>query len=172
MRSQESLPLPLQPPHQQQLQRPSVHTCIPNIIILSNRSLSLTVADTMSGHKLRHPVPDTLNMIDNMDNAPMDSKETAKEPAQVNQTMSFVNQTNTFYATFNGLNTTILINMTDIDECLQYHPCERNQRCINTNGSYKCQNLLTCSGGYTSNNDGTQCIGTHLSLSSRLNFLP
>lgn len=76
------------------------------------------------------------------------------------------------FQTFNGFNDSILINMTDIDECLQYHPCERNQRCINTNGSYKCQNLLTCSGGYTSNNDGTQCIGTHLSLSTRLKFLP
>lgn len=58
----------------------------------------------------------------------------------------------------------------DIDECLQNNPCERNQRCINTNGSYKCQNLLQCSGGYTSNVEGTQCIGIHLNLHSRLRY--
>lgn len=47
----------------------------------------------------------------------------------------------------------------DIDECYIGNPCKRNQRCYNTNGSYKCQSLLTCSGGYTSNDEGTQCIG-------------
>lgn len=47
----------------------------------------------------------------------------------------------------------------DIDECYIGSPCKRNQRCYNTNGSYKCQSLLTCSGGYTSNDEGTQCIG-------------
>lgn len=47
----------------------------------------------------------------------------------------------------------------DIDECNASNPCRRNQRCMNTNGSYKCVNLLTCSGGFTSNNEGTQCIG-------------
>lgn len=47
----------------------------------------------------------------------------------------------------------------DIDECARGYPCRRNQKCLNTNGSYKCQSLLTCSGGYTSNDDGTQCIG-------------
>lgn len=51
---------------------------------------------------------------------------------------------------------------TDIDECVSNNPCRRNQRCINTNGSYKCQNLLQCSNGYTSNDAGTQCIGNLL----------
>lgn len=52
----------------------------------------------------------------------------------------------------------------DIDECARGNPCRRNQRCLNTNGSYKCQSLLTCSGGYTSNDDGTQCIGKSLTF--------
>lgn len=47
----------------------------------------------------------------------------------------------------------------DIDECLSPIVCRRNQRCVNTNGSYKCLNLLSCSGGFTSNDEGTQCIG-------------
>lgn len=47
----------------------------------------------------------------------------------------------------------------DIDECLSPNVCRRNQRCVNTNGSYKCLNLLSCSGGFTSNDEGTQCIG-------------
>lgn len=47
----------------------------------------------------------------------------------------------------------------DIDECFTSNPCRSNQRCINTNGSYKCQNLLSCSGGYASNDEGTQCVG-------------
>lgn len=64
-----------------------------------------------------------------------------------------------------------IVLITDTDECLQNNPCERNQRCINTNGSYRCQYLLQCSGGYTSNNDGTQCIGTHLNLHTRLRHL-
>ncbi|KAJ6646501.1 Fibulin-1 [Pseudolycoriella hygida] len=51
----------------------------------------------------------------------------------------------------------------DVDECYMGNPCKRNQRCFNTNGSYKCQSLLTCSGGYTSNDEGTQCIGMILS---------
>lgn len=46
----------------------------------------------------------------------------------------------------------------DIDECYDSNTCRRNQRCVNTNGSYKCINLLTCSGGFTSNDEGTQCI--------------
>lgn len=60
----------------------------------------------------------------------------------------------------------------DIDECVQNNPCRRNQRCINTNGSYKCQNLLQCSGGYTSNDEGTQCIGIHMNLNTRMRYLP
>lgn len=47
----------------------------------------------------------------------------------------------------------------DVDECYVSNPCRRNQRCQNTNGSYKCVNLLTCSGGFTSNEEGSQCIG-------------
>lgn len=46
----------------------------------------------------------------------------------------------------------------DVNECDQA-PCRRNEKCINTNGSYKCQSLLQCSGGYTSNENGTQCVG-------------
>lgn len=50
----------------------------------------------------------------------------------------------------------------DVDECYVSNPCRRNQRCLNTNGSYKCVNLLTCSGGFTSNDEGTQCVGTDI----------
>lgn len=54
----------------------------------------------------------------------------------------------------------MLNGIVDIDECLTgSNTCRRNQRCINSNGSYRCVNLLTCSGGYTSNDEGTQCIG-------------
>lgn len=51
----------------------------------------------------------------------------------------------------------------DINECDQ-NPCRRNQRCINTNGSYKCENLLQCSGGYTASDDGTRCEGEQIYL--------
>lgn len=38
------------------------------------------------------------------------------------------------------------------------NPCRRNQRCRNTNGSFRCENLLNCPGGYRSNDDGTRCL--------------
>lgn len=62
----------------------------------------------------------------------------------------------------------LLISILDLDECATSNPCRRGQRCINTNGSYKCQNLLTCAGGYTSNDEGTQCIGTN--MNTRISF--
>lgn len=46
----------------------------------------------------------------------------------------------------------------DIDECKIPHICGSHQRCINTNGSYRCQNLLLCSGGYKSTPDGSRCV--------------
>lgn len=46
----------------------------------------------------------------------------------------------------------------DLNECDLMSPCSTHQRCINTNGSYRCQNLLQCTAGYKSTPDGTQCI--------------
>ncbi|XP_055383943.1 fibulin-1 [Condylostylus longicornis] len=46
----------------------------------------------------------------------------------------------------------------DIDECQIHGSCASHQRCINTNGSYRCQNLLQCSGGYKASMDGTSCV--------------
>ncbi|KAK7789041.1 hypothetical protein R5R35_010542 [Gryllus longicercus] len=56
----------------------------------------------------------------------------------------------------------------DINECEKENPCRRNQRCINTRGSFRCINLINCGGGFQLNEAGTQCIdidecalGTH-----------
>ncbi|XP_037816046.1 fibulin-2-like [Lucilia sericata] len=47
----------------------------------------------------------------------------------------------------------------DINECLlSNNPCGSHQRCINTNGSYRCQNRLKCQAGYKSNPKGTECV--------------
>ncbi|XP_054745586.1 fibulin-1 isoform X4 [Anastrepha obliqua] len=46
----------------------------------------------------------------------------------------------------------------DLNECILTNPCRSHQRCVNTNGSYRCQNLLQCSAGYKSTPDGTQCV--------------
>ena len=35
----------------------------------------------------------------------------------------------------------------DVDECKLYTPCDKNARCKNTKGSYKCK----CKGGYEGN---------------------
>lgn len=51
---------------------------------------------------------------------------------------------------------------TDTNECERENPCRWNQKCINTNGSYRCQHLLNCPGGHMANIDGTQCIGKQL----------
>lgn len=52
-----------------------------------------------------------------------------------------------------------LINI-DVNECERIPDiCRRNQKCINSNGSYRCHALLQCSGGYMSNPEGTKCIG-------------
>ncbi|XP_074644438.1 uncharacterized protein LOC141901228 [Tubulanus polymorphus] len=47
----------------------------------------------------------------------------------------------------------------DIDECNEpRNPCSRNQICVNTDGSYKCKNLITCGTGYELNDAGNRCI--------------
>ncbi|XP_007421864.2 fibulin-2 [Python bivittatus] len=61
-------------------------------------------------------------------------------------------------------------NCVDINECTSLpEPCKAGFNCINTVGSYTCQkNLLICSRGYHSSEDGTRCVdvdecqsGTH-----------
>ncbi len=42
----------------------------------------------------------------------------------------------------------------DVNECVQYAPCNPNADCTNTDGSYTC----TCSGGFSG--DGMACSGT------------
>ncbi|XP_010160117.1 PREDICTED: fibulin-2-like, partial [Eurypyga helias] len=51
-------------------------------------------------------------------------------------------------------------NCVDINECTSLpEPCKAGFNCINTVGSYTCQrNMLTCSRGYHSNEEGTRCI--------------
>ncbi|XP_055933014.1 fibulin-1-like isoform X2 [Argiope bruennichi] len=49
-------------------------------------------------------------------------------------------------------------NCIDINECARNPPCRLNQRCINTAGSYRCQNLLNCGSGYELNEVGDQCV--------------
>uniref|UniRef100_A0A182KH19 EGF-like domain-containing protein n=1 Tax=Anopheles christyi TaxID=43041 RepID=A0A182KH19_9DIPT len=46
----------------------------------------------------------------------------------------------------------------DIDECARGASCHRHQQCINTNGSYRCRDLLTCPVGYRVNDDITECL--------------
>ncbi|XP_052902971.1 latent-transforming growth factor beta-binding protein 4 [Anopheles moucheti] len=46
----------------------------------------------------------------------------------------------------------------DIDECARGASCRRHQQCINTNGSYRCRDLLTCPVGYRVNDDITECL--------------
>ncbi|XP_030314326.1 fibulin-2 isoform X2 [Calypte anna] len=48
----------------------------------------------------------------------------------------------------------------DINECTSLpEPCKPGFNCINTVGSYTCQrNILTCSRGYHSNEEGTRCV--------------
>uniref|UniRef100_A0A336K111 CSON005259 protein n=1 Tax=Culicoides sonorensis TaxID=179676 RepID=A0A336K111_CULSO len=50
-------------------------------------------------------------------------------------------------------------NDADINEC-ERRPsiCQRNYRCINTNGSYRCMPMINCPGGFMANNDATQCV--------------
>ncbi|GIY41156.1 uncharacterized protein CEXT_747461 [Caerostris extrusa] len=49
-------------------------------------------------------------------------------------------------------------NCIDINECARIQPCRLNQRCINTMGSYRCQNLLNCEAGFELNEVGDQCV--------------
>uniref|UniRef100_A0A8B9GDP6 Fibulin-2 n=1 Tax=Amazona collaria TaxID=241587 RepID=A0A8B9GDP6_9PSIT len=51
-------------------------------------------------------------------------------------------------------------NCVDINECTSLpEPCKPGFNCINTVGSYTCQrNMLTCSRGYHSNEEGTRCV--------------
>ncbi|XP_043069428.1 fibulin-1 isoform X1 [Drosophila bipectinata] len=46
----------------------------------------------------------------------------------------------------------------DTDECQTNNPCRSHERCINTNGNYRCEILLKCRGGYKSTSDGKSCI--------------
>ncbi|XP_058117872.1 fibulin-1-like [Anopheles coustani] len=46
----------------------------------------------------------------------------------------------------------------DIDECAGTGRCHRHQQCINTNGSYRCRDLLTCPVGFRANDDATECL--------------
>ncbi|XP_032311680.1 fibulin-1 isoform X4 [Drosophila ananassae] len=46
----------------------------------------------------------------------------------------------------------------DKDECQTNNPCRSHERCINTNGHYRCESLLKCRGGYKSTADGKSCI--------------
>ncbi|XP_047467362.1 fibulin-2-like isoform X2 [Mugil cephalus] len=41
----------------------------------------------------------------------------------------------------------------DVNECLSARPCELNERCLNTAGSYVCQRPITCPPGYQINSD-------------------
>ncbi|XP_037732235.1 fibulin-1 isoform X1 [Drosophila subpulchrella] len=45
----------------------------------------------------------------------------------------------------------------DINECVEKNACGNHQRCINTNGHFRCENLLQCSAGYKSTADGKSC---------------
>ncbi|KRF99819.1 LOW QUALITY PROTEIN: uncharacterized protein Dwil_GK13673, partial [Drosophila willistoni] len=57
-----------------------------------------------------------------------------------------------------GFNRNHLGACVDINECYEGEPCGSHERCINTNGHYRCESLLQCSGGYKSTPDGTSCI--------------
>ncbi|XP_055626576.1 fibulin-1 isoform X3 [Toxorhynchites rutilus septentrionalis] len=46
----------------------------------------------------------------------------------------------------------------DVDECARESTCRQNQRCVNSNGSYRCYDLLVCPNGFMANNDGTECL--------------
>ncbi|EDV90946.1 GH23997, partial [Drosophila grimshawi] len=46
----------------------------------------------------------------------------------------------------------------DINECNEFKACNSHERCINTNGSYRCESLLQCPAGLKSTTDGTTCI--------------
>nr|XP_029731704.1 fibulin-1 isoform X4 [Aedes albopictus] len=46
----------------------------------------------------------------------------------------------------------------DIDECLNEHTCRPNQKCVNSNGSYRCYDLLACPSGFVANSDATECL--------------
>ncbi|XP_058053423.1 fibulin-1 [Anopheles bellator] len=46
----------------------------------------------------------------------------------------------------------------DINECADEQRCLRHQQCINTNGSFRCRDLLTCPVGFRPNDDATECL--------------
>lgn len=48
--------------------------------------------------------------------------------------------------------------LTDINEC-ENNPCEKHQQCINTNGSFRCVDLIACRPGFKISDDGTHCEG-------------
>lgn len=47
---------------------------------------------------------------------------------------------------------------TDINECEFRNPCARNQKCINTNGAYRCINSITCQIGFELHPNGSHCV--------------
>lgn len=47
--------------------------------------------------------------------------------------------------------------VTDIDECVEEAPCGGDERCVNTQGSYRCRSL-NCNPGYASDAWG-RCQG-------------
>ncbi|XP_015912023.1 fibrillin-1 isoform X2 [Parasteatoda tepidariorum] len=49
-------------------------------------------------------------------------------------------------------------NCIDVNECIRGHACRTYQRCVNTVGSYRCQNLINCEAGYELNEQGDQCV--------------
>uniref|UniRef100_A0A1B0A2T6 EGF-like domain-containing protein n=1 Tax=Glossina pallidipes TaxID=7398 RepID=A0A1B0A2T6_GLOPL len=59
-----------------------------------------------------------------------------------------------------GLHRNYLGACVDINECHNAHilnPCGSHKRCINTHGSYRCENLLQCSAGFKLNAEGSRC---------------
>jgi len=49
----------------------------------------------------------------------------------------------------------------DVNECFLSSPCRADERCVNTEGSYRCTNpsRLRCYDGYELNVAGTSCVG-------------
>ncbi|KAH8418149.1 hypothetical protein KR009_001144 [Drosophila setifemur] len=46
----------------------------------------------------------------------------------------------------------------DKNECQENNSCGSHERCINTNGNFRCESLLQCTAGYKSTPDGKACI--------------
>ncbi|KFM82523.1 hypothetical protein X975_05963, partial [Stegodyphus mimosarum] len=48
-------------------------------------------------------------------------------------------------------------NCVDINECARVDACRPNQRCLNTVGSYRCQNIHNCPAGFELDDLGSRC---------------